>query len=75
MVIGNRPRAFRDEITGKTDTCIGVVKWSYAPLVGGLLLACVVATANFCSADVADDQIRNAHATGTIITVPLKPLP
>jgi len=32
-----------------------VVKWSSAPVVGGLLLACVVSTANFCSADAADD--------------------
>ncbi len=32
-----------------------MVKWSFAPVVGGLLLACVVATANFCSADAADD--------------------
>jgi len=32
-----------------------VVKWSSAPVVGGLLLACVVAAANFCSADAADD--------------------
>jgi sugar lactone lactonase YvrE len=53
---GNRPRAFRDEITVKTRTCIAVVKWSYAPVVGRLLLACVVATANFCSADPADDS-------------------
>jgi sugar lactone lactonase YvrE len=49
------PRAFRDEITGKTRTCIAVVKWSYAPVVGRLLLACVVATADFCSAEPADD--------------------
>jgi sugar lactone lactonase YvrE len=39
-----------------------VVKWSYAPVVGGLLLACVVATANFCSADAADD-LRSAART------------
>jgi sugar lactone lactonase YvrE len=32
------------------------VKWSYAPVVGRMLLACVVATANFCSADQADDS-------------------
>ena len=32
------------------------MKWSCAPVVGGLLLACVVATANFCSADPADDS-------------------
>jgi len=32
-----------------------VVKWSYVPVVGGLLLACVVAMTNFCSADAADD--------------------
>jgi len=31
-----------------------MVKWSCAPVVGRLLLACVVAT-NFCSADAADD--------------------
>ena len=33
-----------------------MVKWSCAPVVGRLLLACVVATANFCSADPADDS-------------------
>jgi hypothetical protein len=33
-----------------------VVKWSCAPVVARLLLACVVATANFCSADAADDS-------------------
>jgi len=33
-----------------------VVKSSRAPVVGGLLLACVVATANFCSADPTDDS-------------------
>jgi sugar lactone lactonase YvrE len=32
-----------------------VVKWSRAPVFGRLLLACVVATANFRSADAADD--------------------
>ena len=32
-----------------------MVKWSYVPVVGGLLLACVVAMTNFCSADAADD--------------------
>ena len=32
-----------------------VVKWSCAPVVGRLLLACVVATVNLCSADAADD--------------------
>ena len=32
------------------------MKWSYAPVVGGLVLACVVATANFCSADPTDDS-------------------
>jgi len=32
-----------------------VVKWSHVPVVGGLLLACVVAMTNFCSADAADD--------------------
>jgi len=52
---GNRSRAFRDEITGKTRTYIAVVKWSCAPVVGRLLLACVMATANFCSADAADE--------------------
>ena len=31
------------------------MKWSYASVVGGLLFACVVAAANFCSADAADD--------------------
>jgi hypothetical protein len=35
---------------------IAVAKWSYAPVVGGLLLSCVVATANFCSANLADDS-------------------
>ena len=35
---------------------IAVVKWSCAPVVGGLLLACAAATANFCSADPADDS-------------------
>jgi hypothetical protein len=49
-------RAFRDENAGKTRTCIAVVKWSCAPVVGGLLLAYVVAMANFCSADPADDS-------------------
>ncbi|HMJ24664.1 MAG TPA: hypothetical protein VK475_02510, partial [Pyrinomonadaceae bacterium] len=52
---GNRLRAFGDEITGKTRTCIAVVKWSCAPVVGRLLPACVIAMANFCSADAADD--------------------
>jgi hypothetical protein len=33
-----------------------VVKWSSAPVVGGLLLACVVATTNFCSANAPDDS-------------------
>jgi hypothetical protein len=32
-----------------------MVKWSCAPVVGRLLLACVVAT-NFCSADPTDDS-------------------
>jgi len=32
-----------------------VVKWSCAPVVGRLLLACVIAAANFRSADAADD--------------------
>ena len=32
-----------------------MVKWSHVPVVGGLLLACVVAMTNFCSADAADD--------------------
>jgi sugar lactone lactonase YvrE len=31
------------------------VKWSSAPVVGILLLGCVVATADFCSADPVDD--------------------
>jgi sugar lactone lactonase YvrE len=31
------------------------VKWSSAPVVGRLLLGCVVATADFCSADPVDD--------------------
>jgi hypothetical protein len=35
---------------------IAVVKWSCGPVVGGLLLACAAATANFCSADPADDS-------------------
>lgn len=34
---------------------MAVVKWSYALVVGGLLFACVVAMANLCSADAADD--------------------
>ncbi len=33
-----------------------MVKCSCAPVVGRLLLACVVATANFCSADPTDDS-------------------
>jgi hypothetical protein len=33
-----------------------MVKWSCAPVVGRLLLTCVVAMANFCSADPADDS-------------------
>ena len=32
-----------------------MVKWSHVPVVGGLLLPCVVAMTNFCSADAADD--------------------
>jgi len=39
-----------------------VVKWSSAPMVGGLLLACVVAMANFCSADAADSPRSATHA-------------
>jgi hypothetical protein len=38
------------------------VKWLCAPVVGELLLACVIATANFCSADAADDP-RSATRT------------
>ena len=34
---------------------MAVVKWSCAPLVGRLLLACVVAGATFCSVSAADD--------------------
>jgi len=34
---------------------MAVVKWSCAPVVGRLLLACVVTMANCCSADAADD--------------------
>ena len=45
--------------------CIAVVKWSCAPLAGRLLLACVVAMANFCSADAADDPRSATRATGT----------
>ena len=33
----------------------GVVKWSSTPLVGRLLLACLVAAATFCSGSAADD--------------------
>ena len=33
-----------------------MVKWSYARVVGRLLLGCVVATADFCSADPVDDS-------------------
>ena len=51
-----RLRAFRGEITGKTRTCIAVMKWSCAAAVGRLLLASVVATANSCSTDAADDR-------------------
>jgi sugar lactone lactonase YvrE len=38
------------------------VKWSCAPVVGRLLPACVIAKANFCSADAADDP-RSAMRT------------
>jgi len=54
---GNSLKAFRDENGGKTRTCIAVMKWSCATVAGGgLLLACVVATPNFCSAAPADDS-------------------
>ena len=62
MVMAIGLRAFRDEITGKTLTCIAVVKWSCTLVVARLLLACVVALANFCSADAADD-LRSATRT------------
>jgi sugar lactone lactonase YvrE len=39
-----------------------VLAGSCAPVVGGLLLACLVATANFCSADPADDAKSVARA-------------
>ena len=62
MVMAIGLRAFRDENTGKTRTCIAVVKLSCTPVVARLLLACVVALANFCSADAADDP-RSATRT------------
>ena len=49
-------QAFRDEITGKPSRYIAVLKWSCALVVGRLLLACVITTANFCLADPTDDS-------------------
>jgi hypothetical protein len=52
---GNRSKAFRRENADKTRMRLAVMKSSCAPMAGGLLLACAVAT-NFCSADPADDS-------------------
>ena len=58
----NKLKAFRDENAGETRTCIAVVIGSCAPVVGGLVLACLVATANFCSAEPVDDAKSVARA-------------
>ena len=49
-------------MSGKARTYIAVVKWCCAPVVGRLLRACVVAAADFYSADGADDT-RTATRT------------
>jgi GNAT superfamily N-acetyltransferase len=59
---------------------IAVVKCSYAPVVGRLLLACEVATANFCSADQrsgatkADCDYRCPTKATTIVLMAAEPL-
>jgi len=46
----------------RQSTCIAVAKSSCAPALGKWLFICVVATANFCSAELADDVKSLARA-------------
>jgi streptogramin lyase len=50
------------KLLAKQSTCFAVAKSACAPAVGKWLLACVVATANFCLADPSDDAKSVAHA-------------